>query len=745
MNPYNQNSGDSIEITERSNRSASGGTLVPVRYRRQNHGYSDETFEQNLRDYLSAIFRRKGTIAVVFVTTFLAVVLYTVLVAPTYRSVATLEIEKEAAQNISGEATPNPTEDRETFPTQVGVLRSRTLVELLVDKMNLLESDEFDDRKGILGGFYAAVHSVLGQTVDDMTRRDRVVKDIMDRVFIKREPDERLLTISIEATDGQLAQQMLQHYIDNYLERNLEKKKQAKRVAASWLGEELGKAEARFEKSLANMVEFAGKHGLVSLKEEHSQPLRVFSKAADGLVRAKENRILLESSQLDRDKTTLLLPPEAKSPDMQSLQSKLWELESEYARKREIYSERSPQMITLKNQLDYIQSKLQSERNSIVSSTLGAAKRQEELYQESVEKTKKEALENNSLGVQLAILKKEAEMSEDIFKIILKKAKETELSVQTIGNNILVIDPPSLPLKKYKPKVSLNLVIGAVLGLILGIVAALVRENLDNNTRDIQEIAKLDLPYLGIIPKISGSWAFQGTNGIGRAIEFLPHNRPISPVSDAMHDIKTSLVSSYNKGMLKVMMATSPSPGEGKTFFMLSMASVLRSHGKKVLIADMDFRTPRIGKIFGKSPRTPGLTSLLAGPCRNLYSIVNESPISGLYYVTAGPVPQNPTEILESEQLDRLIAQFENSFDFVLIDSPPVLGFSDARILSEKVSGIILVLRQGIASLDSVRMTMDKLSFSEQKILGIVYNGVDVSSRIGEIYFRSHQYYMQAK
>ncbi len=148
---------------------------------------------------------------------------------------------------------------------------------------------------------------------------------------------------------------------------------------------------------------------------------------------------------------------------------------------REIYADDYPKLVMLKKQVNFLKNKLAEMEKTAVTAALETAKSQESLQQQAFEKARQDAMNNNSLGVQYAVLKKEVETNQEIYKILLQKSKEMELNVQIIGNNIGVIDPPSTPVKPFKPNKMLNLLVGCFLGLLGGIMAAFVFEQVDNS------------------------------------------------------------------------------------------------------------------------------------------------------------------------------------------------------------------------------------------------------------------------
>lgn len=704
-------------------------------------GYQDydEEPEKTLKDYIRVIFKRKRAIAIVFLSVVILTAIYTFTRVPVYRASATLEFAKENTNSINniGESLSEslaPTSTQaEFFATQSEILKSRFLAEALLDKMSLENSPEFKrgdpTAASRLTDWLLSMFSSPSNPMANV-RRDELCKDISEkRISIKREKNSRLLNLSMDAKDPEFAKQMLETYIEIYLEQNLRKRRVVSQEAVSWLKAEQSRAEEKLVKSMAALVNFTNDHGMVSLEDASNHVLRFFNSTAEGLVKSKEHRVQLEAMQKEGVQGLASLPSDFKSRDLESLNEKLSLLEAEFMQMREIYSDDYPKLVMLKKQIAFLKNKVFEIEKTAVTAAVATAKSQEALQQESFEKARQEAMNNNSLGVQYAVLKKEVETNQEIYKILLQKSKEMELNVQIIGNNISVIDPPSSPVKSFKPKKMLNLLVGCFLGLLGGIMAAFVLEQVDNSIHTTEDIEKnLNLPSLGAVPDIQKLRKLHGLNGNSSGYEFLAHNSPKAPVSEAIKNIKTSIFLSVPATSISTLVVSSAVPREGKTFVSVSIASVLCSNSKKVLIVDADLRRPRVGSVFGQPDNIPGLTTFLTQDDAKIQTILHKSKVPGLYYVTAGPLPPNPVALLESERMLEFVNKCSRVFDFVLFDSPPIAGFSDARILSNKVDGVILVVKEGAVPIEVVRQSKAMVTSANGRILGVVLNMANGSS-----------------
>lgn len=705
-----------------------------------------------LKDYFSILVKRKKVAILLFLLIFCSATIYTFNITPIYRSNATLEIDKEGANSISniGEAVAQSfsMNDTETFVTQAEILKSRFLAEALIEKMDLANSAEFTPQPGFLRrvfGRTAFWADTDGDKVSEAMTKDALISAVSRRISVRREKTSRLLTVSIESKDPEFGQKMLQEYLALYLERNLNKRRFVGREATSWLKDELRKSEDKLVDTMAALVKFTHENGMVSLDQGSNHVLTFFNKAAEGLVKSKENRVMIEAFKKEGEHlrgATIPMPAEAKTTEFSTLKEKLSIAETEYMQLREIYSEDYPKLLLLKKQIGFLKDKILEVENGAVSAAIETAKAQEQLQQVAFERAKKEAMDSNSLGVQFAILKKEVETNEQIFKLLLQKSKEMELNVQITGNNVSVIDTPNFPRTPVRPARSLYLMIGCLMGLAGGIAGAFLWEQMDSSIRSSEDLEKcLNLPTLGVVPNLQKFKKVHDMAG-KKNYEFIVHESPKSPIAEAIRNIKTSILLSSPHGSMGVLAVTSAEPREGKSFLSVSIASVLCSGPRKTLIIDGDLRRPRIGSIFGKKVETPGLTSMLTQNDVKLQSVVHRSGIPGLYYMPSGPLPPNPVSLLESDRMAKLLNRLREIFDYIIIDSPPVIGFSDARILADMADAAILVVKEGLASADLVRQAKYMISTNRCRIIGAVLNMADRrSSFYGGRYSKYYWYY----
>lgn len=205
-------------------------------------------------------------------------------------------------------------------------------------------------------------------------------------------------------------------------------------------------------------------------------------------------------------------------------------------------------------------------------------------------------------------------------------------------------------------------------------------------------------------------------------------NNKFTRVSEQFRTIRTNIQHSVNTGKIKSIVITSARDGEGKSFAAANLAVTLAAENKRILLVDADFRKPSIHKIF-KTDNHRGLTSLLKNPLLSSRHLIQFNAANNLNILPSGPIPTNPSELLNSNRMDDVINELERNYDVIVYDMPPVLSVTDAQIVSGKVDGTIFIISKGYVTEEDVMKAGELLSIVDAKILGAIINKVDRSKR----------------
>ena len=625
-------------------------------------------------------------------------------------------------------------------------MKSRSLAKALIAKMNLSDSPEFTSSKGRLAGLRSAlllwfrISNPQTNTKKALPSLNKLVTNVLGRVSVKPVKTSNLASVSMDATSPAFAPEMLRNYLDLYLEINLKKRRKESLEASAWLKEELAKVEKKLMESQADLVGFLIDNGIVVSSSETgvSPVMDLLTKTMEAHSKSREARLRMQA--LDAQKVSeqgAVLPKDVNTEYIGKLKEQLALFEVEYSQMKGLYSPDYPKMKMLSQKINYLKDRIQEIEKSVVDSALDTAKKEETLFKGSVKSARDEANRVKALDAQHMLLKKDVETNEEFHKIILKEYKENDIKARTISNNARIVDTPTEPEAPCWPKKKLFLLIGGLMGLVGGIAAAFAVERLDNTVQTPEEIERdFNVRRLAIVPDLDTLAKAQGRELRNIPYEFVAHRRPKSPMSDAIRNIHTSISLSNADKPVRCMVVSSPNPAQGKTLISISVATVMCSGHKKVVIVDADMRKPRVHQVFGHRDPGPGLSTLLGGFGPQISQAVHAHSIKGLFYITSGPPVEDHLSLLRSDRMKRLVDQLRRAFHYIVFDSPPILGFSDVPTLCTHADGLIMVAKQGHLGRDALREAINATSsVNGCEILGVVLNKAHASGEYGFPYF----------
>ncbi len=347
---------------------------------------------------------------------------------------------------------------------------------------------------------------------------------------------------------------------------------------------------------------------------------------------------------------------------------------------------------------------------------LARARAREADLQQSYEEQKKVALALSAKSVEMDQMEADVKSVTGQLEKIEGRLLELKASENVGVPTIQVFDEPSLPSMPIKPVLTMMLFQGLMIGLILGCLAALIRDWTDQGLRNAEEVTQaVGVPLLGSVPHISGPVNPMAT---GRKVDL----EPASDVAETYRTIRTAVFFGTPDRESRTILVTSPAPGDGKSTFASNLAIAMAQTGKRVLLVDCDFRRPVQHRVFECRPGD-GLSTVLTGKASLDHTIQNTG-ISGLDILPAGPIPTNPSEILNSQSFSEVLEELSVRYEHVVVDSPPVMAVADSRILAAMCSVCILVVRAESTTRKAAVHSRRALESVGAHILGVVVNDV---------------------
>jgi capsular exopolysaccharide synthesis family protein len=319
--------------------------------------------------------------------------------------------------------------------------------------------------------------------------------------------------------------------------------------------------------------------------------------------------------------------------------------------------------------------------------------------------------------LEFARLQRLSTINEKYYTLLLEKSIEYKISKEGFGSNNQILDEAKTPATPISPKRNMVFLTFVLIGLFVSFIIVTVRYLLHNNISSLNEIVRHSngrMHNLGIIPKYKEEVPVS---------MLLVDQNPRSLMAESFRSVRTSLqfLSSENKS--SILAVTSTISGEGKTFVTLNLAGILAFSEKKVIVCDLDMRKPKIHKGFA-ADNSKGMSTILIGK-DSIDACVQKSQLANLDFITAGPIPPNPSELIISQRMDGIIEELRSKYDYVIFDTPPVGLVTDGVSLLKKVDIPMYVFRADYSQKQFVQVA-DKLINENQISLNVILNGVDL-------------------
>ena len=316
--------------------------------------------------------------------------------------------------------------------------------------------------------------------------------------------------------------------------------------------------------------------------------------------------------------------------------------------------------------------------------------------------------------------------------VLKEQLAQMEVSGATDTGDVALVTPAETPLAPSSPKPAQDALLGLVAGLVLGLGAAFLRESLDDRLTSKESVERAGrAPVLAMTPLVS--------SGRRQVPTLVTLAEPMSPAAESYRSLRTSLQFARQERQLRSIVVTSPGEGDGKTSTLANLGVVFAQAGERVLLVSSDLRRPQLGEYFGLDEKV-GLTSVLRGERPMEQVMVSVPDVDRLTLLPAGPVPQNPAELLNSDRARDSFTRLRDHFDLVLIDSPPVLPVTDAAILSQYADVTLMLAAADQTRRADLHRAAEKLDQVGATILGIVLNKVTKQTAAGYGYGHGYGY-----
>ena len=772
---------------------------VPLNY---NYGVDPNAeSEVHLLDYWRAIRKRLWLIISVVLLISMLTVVYVSRKPDIFEAKARVQVNLEENQNlVSGQPVLySATDDPIYFNTQLQILVSSGLIRRVVRTLDLEHNPEFlKANASQKRSTWQSVLQTLGvrkdvpvqaknndqlplttgvadasakEDLNEAKRLAPLVGEILkgldvepvkeNRGFYK---ETRLIDISFQHTDPQVAAKVVNAVAETYIYSNLEKKTETNSSTGDFLQKRIAELQENIRTAEERLVNYAKNNQIVSLDANQNTVVDRLAGLNRQLLEAENDRKTAEAA-LNAAKTPGAVNAMIEGEPKQGgdLDSKLAELRQKRAQLLAgDATEEAPEVKEVDGQIKEVEKQvkdLKSNKSTTVLTNLTTRYRQtlerENLLRKSFEQQRSETLSQNEAAINYRIIQQSIETNKTMLNSLLQRSKENDVVVAGTSNNISIVDYALAPDGPIGPNRTRTVFVSIFLALGLGVGLSLFLEYLDDTVRTTEDVERLlNLPALAIIPAVgsrvkkrmlAGSKALQKKGPVDPGhSELLMNVDGRSPLAESYRHLRTSVLLSTAGRAPKSLLITSTLPGEGKTTTAVNTSYSLAQTGASVVIIDADMRRPRLHSIFGMRGQL-GLSSILSSDVteEEMLAMVSKDEATGLHVLSAGPIPPNPAELLGSDQMRRLLVTLQRHFDHVVVDSPPVSSFTDGVLISSMVDGVLLVVHGGKSSRHVVKRSRQLLQDVGAKIFGVVLNNTEIQSHDYYYYQRyySEKYY----
>jgi succinoglycan biosynthesis transport protein ExoP len=588
----------------------------------------------------------------------------------------------------------------------------------------------------------------------------------------------RIIAISCDSTIPDIAANFANTIAAEYIAQSTQLRSTNTQRTSQWLESQLEETKVKLEQAEGRLQEFVRKSGVAFVGDQETLADSKLKQLQTNLAGIQGDRVakqtkyeMLKSSPADS------IPEIIDDANLREYQSKIADLNRELAQRMATLTPQHPKVREVQAQIAQIQEAFQRERASVlqrIENEYRAAQRQESLLVSAYNAQAGAVSAQADKASQYSTLKREVDIYRQTLNTMLQQVNQASAVSAVPTNNIRVVDPASPPGQPYKPDPVYTMGIGTGLGLVAGFGLVLLRDGASKRKATMTfgnpgyASSVLFIPELGVIP--SASFGYELPPGSSRKRGRDPgallsdssaqgdsgnlalaawQNQP-SLLAESFRLTLTSLtLMNRNGSRPRLLVVTSPGPGEGKTTVTSNIAAAMAETGRKILVIDMDLRRPNLHRVFNVA-NEHGLTDLIRGTepeeVESFEPFVRATGIPRVFILPSGPAElAEISELLHSPRVPVLLKQLRRTFDTIIVDTPPMLQFSEARIVSSFADGVILVIRSGRTDRESAVIAREQLTRDGIAVLGTILNDWDprTAENAHASYYKAYMHYQK--
>jgi len=677
------------------------------------------------RNLLALVTRELATIlAVAFAVTALAG-WWAFATTPEYRAAAAVVLDTREAQVVDIESVMSGlSADSSVVNTEVEVLQSRNLMDRVVERLDLEADPEFNPLL-VEDGLLTRARRWVRVTVSDLVgaptpaseedpafrRRQTAIDRLLERLSVRNVPLSYVFTIDVTSRSAQKSARIANAIADLYILDQLEAKFEATRRATAWLSERVAELQSELETAEERVKTWSAQTTLVSeaaLEATNRQLKDLRERRAETAARAEEARLLTGRLAALREAAAGPEPAAARAEAAALAEDRRVAAVAQDLARLPV----GPRSEALAARFDALLAvtvgRLEAERRRLLAQLEGLAASIGQL------ETRIES-ESEDLVV-LRQLQREAEANRLLYEHFLGRMKETSVQQGIQQADSRVLSPAVAPLHPASPRRMLAVSLALGLGLALGVGLALLREAFDDRARGPEDLeTSTGIKVMGVIPNAPSKKR-------DAVLAYLVE-KPSSQMAESVRNLRTSVLLSNVDRTPQVIMVTSTVPGEGKTTTTLMLAANSAALGKKVLVIECDLRRRVFGHYF-EMPETKGVLSVLSG-ATSAEEAIRRDERTGLDVLVGQESRANAADVFSSERFAEFVERMRARYDFIYIDTPPVLAVPDARVIAGRADAVLYAVRWNATRLKMVRAGLELFDQIGVRISGLAMTQAD--------------------
>jgi capsular exopolysaccharide synthesis family protein len=704
--------------------------------------------DEGLGETLRKLWRRRRMIALTTLATGALAGFIAWSLPSYYTAEARVQVGVDSPRVFNAEAIlSDSSPDAERVQNEGFVLQSRTLAKTVIDKLNLGDDPQFNPEiaKPTFWGQVTSLKTYLPESVTawfDRFKRsslpidatstqglsakdNRLIDYFLGDIDVSLMGRSHVLSVKADARNPQLAASMANSLADSYLDYQRRDKVATMDKVDKFLMSRVAELREQVKKSDQAVEDYRRSHGLFKgsstgvtsqqLTELNTQLIAAQTAKAEAESKLKEAKEVSKGGIGGGES----VPEVLRSPLITMLKNQQAEADRKAAQLAATYGPKHPMMANAYAEAADARAKVGAEVGKTIEGLAREARTADARYQalnDNFERLKGQMGQVNDASIQLDALERDATVNRNLLEAMLNRAKQSSTSEGMLQANAKLVSPAAPPqVPSYPPK-TLIAFLGVLGGFLIGSAMALLNEGSDRTFRRADQIEALTgLPVMTMVPQLGGRTP--------PPMEVLRH--PTSSYSEALRRLQIAVELSEAAASPKTLLFASATPSEGKTVMVASLGRLLASNGKRVLLIDCDWRSPRLHQIF-RCNNKYGLASLLTDKADtvSLDNLIHHDALSGVDVLTSGNWSPRSAHFMGSARMGQLIEALVPHYDFIILDTAPALVTADVLTLSRMVEKVVFVVRWGHTRQDAVVEALKQIADAQGNIAGIALSRV---------------------